>query len=109
MGHGAIQQYIFLYSPYSTQSCTITQHSHYIYCSNTVSLITNFLSLSAEWIIAAGVCALVSVAALAAFSLFAILHVAMQLQRREICVAFSTAVFLKVLTSSVAGEREIRK
>jgi hypothetical protein len=37
------------------------------------------------------------------FSLFAILHVAMQLQRKEIMVSFGRAIFLKVVAASVAG------
>ena len=37
------------------------------------------------------------------FSLFAILHVAMQLQRKEIMVSYPRAIFLKGVTASVAG------
>lgn len=59
----------------------------------------------AEWIVGAGICAVVAVLSLAVFSLFAVLHVAMQLQRREIWVGFGTAVFLKVIAAAVAGKR----
>ena len=52
----------------------------------------------------AGICAVIGVVSLAAFSLFAVLHVAMQLQRREIMVKFNTAVFVKVIAAAVAVE-----
>ena len=44
-----------------------------------------------------------TVVGLAFFSLFAILHVAMQLQRKEIMVSFARAIFLKVVSAAVAG------
>jgi hypothetical protein len=47
----------------------------------------------------------VTVVGLAFFSLFAILHVAMQLQRKEIMVSFARAIFLKVVSAAVAGKR----
>ena len=55
-----------------------------------------------------GVCAVIAVAALAFFCLFAILHVAMQIQRREICVTFSWAVFLKVAMAAIAGTEDFQ-
>ena len=56
------------------------------------------------WIKIAGACSLLVVFALAGLAFFSVLHVAMQLQRREIFVKFQTAVFLKVMFASIAGE-----
>ena len=50
----------------------------------------------------AGVCAILAVVALAVLSLFSCLHVSMQLQRTEIWVRFTTAVFLKLVSAGVA-------
>jgi len=54
------------------------------------------------WLIVGGICGIAAVLALAFFSLFSILHVAMQLQRREIWISFERAVFLKLVTSVLA-------
>ena len=56
-----------------------------------------------EFIKVAGACSLLVVFSLSGLAFFSILHVAMQLQRRIICVSYQRAVFLKVLFSSVAG------
>ena len=66
------------------------------------------LFLFPVWLVIGGVCAVIAVAALAFFCLFAILHVAMQIQRREICVTFSWAVFLKVAMAAIAGNTDLR-
>lgn len=50
----------------------------------------------------AGICAIVAILALGLFSLFSILHVAMQLQRRVIWISFQRNVFLKVVAAAVA-------
>ena len=55
------------------------------------------------WLIVAGISAIATVVCLSFFSLFAILHVAMQLQRKEIMVSFARAIFLKVVSAAVAG------
>ena len=52
----------------------------------------------------AGICAVISVLSLFVFCLFSVLHVAMQLQRREIVTKFSTALFMKLVAAAVAGE-----
>ncbi len=64
-------------------------------------LMTNFYFLA--WILIGGISAIGSVVCLGFFSLFAILHVAMQLQRKEIMVSYPRAIFLKGVTASVAG------
>jgi len=76
------------------QSCKYA--AYYSFCGSD----TYFQASS--WLLAAGVCAVFSVIALAAFCLFSILHVSMQLQRREIMVSFSRAVFLKFVTACIA-------
>ena len=62
-----------------------------------------FLLSFLAWLIVAGISAIVTVVCLGFFSLFAILHVAMQLQRKEIMVSFGRAIFLKVVAAAVAG------
>ena len=63
--------------------------------------INTYLIFSA-WIMVAGVCAIVTILALFAFCIFSVLHVAMQLQRREIWISFNKDVFLKLISSSIA-------
>jgi len=53
-------------------------------------------------IVVAGICGLASIMALGLFSLFAILHVAMQLQRKEIWISFKRNLFAKLITASLA-------
>ena len=53
-------------------------------------------------LVGAGICALIAVICLALFCGCAVLHVAMQLQRREIFIKYSRAVFLKLLLASIA-------
>lgn len=55
-----------------------------------------------NWLFIAGICAIVTILALGAFCLFAILHVAMQLQRREISISFKKCGFLKLMSSAIA-------
>jgi hypothetical protein len=64
----------------------------------------NIFSISA-WLIVAGISAIGTVVCLGFFSLFAILHVAMQLQRKEIMLSFQRAIFLKVVSAAVAGKK----
>ena len=45
---------------------------------------------------------------LSGLAFFSILHVAMRLQRTEICVSFARAGFLKVVFSAVAGRKAIK-
>jgi len=54
------------------------------------------------WIKVAGICGVATILALGLFSLFSILHVAMQLQRREIWISFKRDVFAKLVTASLA-------
>ena len=54
-------------------------------------------------LVAAGVCAILSVICLCLFCGFSILHVAMQLQRREIVLKYNKAVLAKLITASIAG------
>ena len=63
-----------------------------------------FLFLFLAWLIVAGISAIGTVVCLGFFSLFAILHVAMQLQRKEIMLSFQRAIFLKVVSAAVAGK-----
>jgi hypothetical protein len=56
-----------------------------------------------EWIKVAGACSLLVVFSLSGLAFFSILHVAMQLQRRHICVSYKRAVFLKVICATVAA------
>jgi hypothetical protein len=56
-----------------------------------------------EFIKVAGACSLLVVFSLSGLAFFSVLHVAMQLQRREHIVSFQRAVFLKVVFSSVAA------
>ena len=51
----------------------------------------------------AGICGVATILALGLFSLFSILHVAMQLQRKEIWISFKRDVFAKLVTASLAG------
>ena len=51
----------------------------------------------------AGACSILVVFSLSGLAFFSILHVAMQLQRRHICVSFERAVFLKVVFAAIAG------
>ena len=55
------------------------------------------------WIVVAGICAIGTVLALSAFVLFSILHVSMQLQRREIWISFKRNIFMKLIMSAIAG------
>ena len=55
------------------------------------------------WIVLAGICGIASILALGLFSLFAILHVAMQLQRKEIWISFKRDLFAKLVSASLAG------
>jgi hypothetical protein len=61
-------------------------------------------AIFSAWLIVAGISAIVTVVCLSFFSLFAILHVAMQLQRKEIMVSFSRAIFLKVVAAAISGD-----
>jgi len=54
------------------------------------------------WIVVAGICAIGTVLALSAFVLFSILHVSMQLQRREIWISFKRNIFMKLIMSAIA-------
>lgn len=82
------------YGPF--QKCTYYQ-SHYLsYCRDTGVFKTT------TWLIVGGVCAIVTVIAVALFSIFAILQVAMQLQRREIGCKYSTAVLMKLICAAVS-------
>ena len=51
----------------------------------------------------AGICGVATILALVLFSQCSILHVAMQLQRKEIWVSFKRAVFAKLVAASLAG------
>ena len=62
-----------------------------------------FLSIILVWIVVAGICAIGTVLALSAFVLFSILHVSMQLQRREIWISFKRNIFMKLIMSAIAG------
>lgn len=55
-----------------------------------------------SWIVLAGICGIASILALGLFSLFAILHVAMQLQRKEIWISFKRDLFAKLVSASLA-------
>ena len=61
------------------------------------------------WLLIGGICAIVTVGALGLFCLFAILHVAMQLQRRVIWISFQTDLFLKLVSSAIAGMFDYQK
>ena len=84
------------------QTCRYT--AYYSFCGHEETVFRR-----STWLIVAGVCAVCSVIALAAFCLFSVLHVAIQLQRREIMVTFPRAVFLKLITASVAGNLKCTK
>lgn len=56
-----------------------------------------------EFIKVAGACSILVVFSLSGLAFFSILHVAMRLQRTEICVSFARAGFLKVVFSAVAA------
>ena len=60
-------------------------------------------SFFSAWIKVAGICGVATILALGLFSLFSILHVAMQLQRKEIWISFKRDVFAKLVTASLAG------
>ena len=62
-----------------------------------------FVFLFSAWIKVAGICGVATIVALGLFSLFSILHVAMQLQRKEIWISFKRDVFAKLVTASLAG------
>lgn len=64
---------------------------------------THLYLFISEFIKVAGACSLLVVFSLSGLAFFSILHVAMQLQRRHICVSYVRAVFLKVIFSSIAG------
>lgn len=72
-------------------------HAYYSYCGNVTSPYK-----PSTWLIVAGICAIACIIALAFFCLFSILHVAMQLQRREIWVSFQKDVFFKLVFASLA-------
>merc|ERR1719210_1229540 len=55
------------------------------------------------WLQIAGALSIILVISLAGVALFSVLHVAMQLQRREIMVTFQRAVFLKLVLSCVSA------
>ena len=57
----------------------------------------------------AGICGVATILALGLFSLFSILHVAMQLQRKEIWISFKRDVFAKLVTASLAGNFLVEK
>ena len=59
--------------------------------------------LFSAWITMAGVCGVATIWVLGLFSLFSILHVAMQLQRKEIWISFKRCVFAKLVAASLAG------
>ncbi|XP_059079809.1 uncharacterized protein LOC131877968 isoform X2 [Tigriopus californicus] len=54
------------------------------------------------WLLIAGLSAVFAILTLVLFCVFALLHVAMQIQRTEICISFKRALFLKFVTSCVA-------
>lgn len=69
--------------------------AYYTYCGG------NDIYKPTTWIVVAGISAIITVVCLGLFSLFAILHVAMQLQRKEIMVSYPRSIFLKGVTASI--------
>ena len=51
----------------------------------------------------AGICGVATILMLGLFSVFSILQVAMQLQRKEIGISYKRDVFAKLVTGSLAG------
>jgi len=70
--------------------------TYYSYCGG------NTIYQPSTWIKVAGICGVATILALGLFSLFSILHVAMQLQRKEIWISFKRDVFAKLVTASLA-------
>jgi len=72
-------------------------HGYYSFCGSQQAYYK-----PSTWLLIGGICAIVTVGALSFFCLFAILHVAMQLQRRVIWISFQTDLFLKLVSSAIA-------
>jgi len=72
-------------------------HGYYSFCGSQQTYYK-----PSTWLLIGGICAIVTVGALSFFCLFAILHVAMQLQRRVIWISFQTDLFLKLVSSAIA-------
>jgi len=70
--------------------------AYYSYCG------ANTIYQPSTWIKVAGICGVATILMLGLFSVFSILQVAMQLQRKEIGISYKRDVFAKLVTGSLA-------